>query len=80
MLKKEPDHFLRNTDFSFAEIAYDGSDNEIDSKWRDLIFRDVTEQEISSFNLESASIVGELFMHNNTIVDGVKNTGLKIKE
>jgi hypothetical protein len=73
MLKKEPDNYLANTEFSLADIAYDGSDNYTDSKEKDLVFRDLTEKELKDFNLESASIVGELFLYGNNNQGGKLN-------
>ena len=60
MLTREPPNFLCQTDFSLAELAYDGEESKMDILDRHLQFRDLTDKEIESFNIEAASIFGEL--------------------
>jgi hypothetical protein len=60
MLKKEPPNHLCHSDFSLAELAYDGEESKMDIIDRQLQFRDLTEKEIESFNIEKASIFGDL--------------------
>ena len=64
MLKKEPPNFLCNSEFSLAELAYDDSESKKDILDRNLEFRDLTEKEIESFNIEAATILGELVCIN----------------
>jgi hypothetical protein len=60
MLKREPPNHLYHSEFSLAELAYDGEESKLELLDRQLQFRDLTEREIDSFNIEKASIFGEL--------------------
>ena len=60
MLKREPPNHLNHSEFSLAELAYDGEESKLELLDRQLQFRDLTEREIESFNIEKASIFGEL--------------------